>query len=362
MKQYRKKEVKEKQQHPLDRFLFQGKFPKTLTKLDVVALLNFCSLNVSDDEKLKWIREFLNNSSFFNKDASVLQKGGVAYLLMKGYEIENFNPDKFSILLSSLNSKLVVKKEIQEKVELSEEDKERLKESKQQLALNEFLGKVDCIIDHITQNPRYSPAEELNAFSPFFNAVNEDESLQRLKKELLLRLNSPISDAAEQYGQLSNAQVKKILTFLDSFQTPILIKKETSHPRERRRGITPPSSQLKRFKVCKEFQGITAIPSIKVIGAKTLLVFNTEKHTLTVVKALRGKPLDIYRTAIINIDQEKTKTIKLPWSSDKEGVALLQTCLLGKQREIEERLDTIPTIKYRFSGRCSEKTIILAYF
>lgn len=168
-------------------------------------------------------------------------------------------------------------------------------------------------------------------------------------------------DLVEGYRYLTKAQIQdrigaleKMLADLDKFRHAA---KATRAPREKK--PVSATKQIAKLQYCKqspEFKVASIDPS-RIVGCYRLLAFNTKYRVLLDYVAQNDKGLSIKGTTLQNVDETKTRAIRL-----RKPDEFLATALSATPKQIEKAWSKLTTKPTKPKPRINKEVVLLRVF
>jgi len=309
-------------------------------------------MDFSDSEEFISDYCLQNNIKTKVKNHHLITYGWIARILSKGGKINDNIIEKFHSYLESLNYI------------------EDIKEEKPSKIYNDPLDDIMPLIDEIIYN---NHPIDLNYDISKRDRNRIIEKILPIKNEL----ESEDPQILESYSNFSKSEIKgwiininKLISYIDKFENTPKLKesikvirsnnKKASERQKIKEQIKAKKMEAKKFKDFKYLEedkslGIKSIDPKKIIGSSILYLFDTNKNTFYKLVSQEGKSLDINRTTIINIDENKSEAKKIGRNTKEE----LNKFILSNKRGKEKFLESIKTKLTKISSRTSMDYIIL---
>ena len=322
----------------------------------LIRNLNFYNFEVESKEKMEWTLQYWKQQG--KKHITELrtvspgyfsQTGAIVRLIERGVALEDrhvsFLENKYSELLE------LAKKEIAEK-EALEKDKP-------------VQAKKMSVQDHLRAQAKSLANDIDEMLDVVVTTGKAPEDIARwikgrhLPAAIVKNLHNYFKFGAESvqdpepYNPKTYRALKKFYTEL---MEALAVVKASRVQKPRVKKQKPAGELIKNFKFTKEAEGLTGESAVKIVGAKEVYLFNTERRKLTQIVAMDGLLLSVKGTTIVNMDAEKSfsKTVRKP-------EILKDMAKLGL-RAIRNLFKEIKAVARPANGRSNEKTIIMAVF
>lgn len=292
-----------------------------------------------------------------------LQSGPVAYLLDKGYALEDRDVAFLSKKYVELSDFAKQKEEKEAKnaapvVVVKPNPQDAIK-AKADVIGAELDGMIDAVIsgkidtnpkDFLTQNGVSAPvAKCLHSF------------YKPLLKELDVATSDKDYEMSEAYAHLGKREMNRLHNFVrtvvQACDTVAVLAKTTRKPRKRKE--KPASVLVSKVKYLKEYADLNlkSVHPEKMIGAEEVWVFNVKYRKLFQYVAQDGMQLSVKGTTLQNFDPEKSgaKTIRKPELFFKGVESMTKRPLVKAFKEIKGVLA-------KATGRINEECIIVKVF
>lgn len=330
-----------------------------LSKLDVIKFLNFWSISIDESIKLDCLETFLTTNNINKKipikniPSPVLQLSGLCYLLYKGYTSDYINKHELiNRLIHYLNID-TIKPHDDTKVKLKEDNKKTCN-------IDHVIGDIDKEIDcFITDKKRtLELPDSIKRLSTIeVNQLKQTSEWKRMLSEITYAYNSKLSIFAEGYSTYTPGQLNKLITFLTSLSSVEPIIRKVRKPRKKKtHNLNILEQKLQLFNPLMEWENYKSVTLKSLFTSKELLLINTEKNTITFIIAQENKCFDVNRTAIINIDHNKTISKKILPKKFKSFLDVLTKC---NKPVLYKKLKEISKSNLPFSGRINKFTLLL---
>ena len=167
-------------------------------------------------------------------------------------------------------------------------------------------------------------------------------------------------DLMEGYASYSKKNIKKMYDFLTQVVNACdQIAGEAKIARAPRKiKVKSPEDQTKniKFKATDDRYGIASVPPAQIIGANSVVVFNTKTRKIGIYVADQGaQVLGVKGTTIVGFDEKRSqqKTMRKPEQQIKEFKAI------GTQKRMQVWFDGIKTTGTTMNGRINADVMIL---
>ena len=227
---------------------------------------------------------------------------------------------------------------------------------------SDFIGGVEEILDHWTNNESYSIFDELRKIeAPYIMAKKGNDFYLPLRNELTELVHDKTSDLLENYSHLSSKDQKKYLQFVDDIVSDsdkyMATKKATRAIRKPKvRTADKQISRLKYLKESKEYK-VASINPLLVVGSYRLFVFNTKSKILSELISNSTKGFEVSGSTIKNVDSTESREITLR-NPDKT----LPLILSNTKRNIDKVWAELTTKTRTTNSRINSNTILLRIF
>lgn len=170
-------------------------------------------------------------------------------------------------------------------------------------------------------------------------------------------------DLMEGYSSYGKKNIKKFYDFLTQVVNACdQIAGEAKIARAPRKiKVKSPEDQVKKmkFKATDDKYGVASVPPAQIIGAHTVVVFNTKTRKIGIYYADKGaQVLGVKGSAIVGFD-EKTSTQK---TMRKPDVQLKEFKSIGTQKRTQVWFDGIKTTSTALNGRINADVMILKVY
>jgi hypothetical protein len=181
--------------------------------------------------------------------------------------------------------------------------------------------------------------------------------------EELLELASGNADEQlrEAYGHVARKNVKKLIEFYESIMVACdqiaAEAKLTKKPRAKK--VVPAEKLIAKvkFKTGDDKLGITSVPPTQIIGAQSLVIYNTKTRKIGVYISKSSAGFGVKGTSITDFSEKSfQKTIRKP------EVQLKEFKEQNTQKRVETWFTKIKTTETLMNGRLNEDIILLKVF
>lgn len=219
------------------------------------------------------------------------------------------------------------------------------------------LERLNKAITDLIVKSKEVKAEQKSKPSPMEIVKQQVQDFCDTIKPIMDREQFDIVVAVQNAG-LSNTHIRQVINKLDDSkhkeQLEEYVNKESSKPKRKPKKTKVKSKEeiCKLFKCMDEFEGIKGYKPEDIIGAKCIVVYHTQKNTITFYF---GEKLGVHRSMITGFDENESGEYKL-----KDGVHLN---MKGKIQ-----VNTIYTQNYKGeehslpTGRVSNKMILVGKY
>ena len=336
-------------------------------KVSMIKVFGHFTTNV--DEKVKkslaveyWKGKGLDVSEVAKlAEGWFLQAGPVAYLLSKGYALDNKDEAFLTKRFVELNdfAKQKAAKEVgNAPVIVIKPNPQDAIRARAAVVGSEIDGIIDEIItkkvdlnakEFLTKNGVSAPVAK--CLQTFYKP---------LLKELELAAGDKDYEMSEAYTHLGKREMNRLTAFVRALvqacDTVAVLAKTTRKPRKRKE--KPAGVLVAKVKYLKEYADLKlkSAPPEKMIGAEEVWVFNVKYRKLFQYVAQDGMTLSVKGTTLQNFDPEKSgaKTIRKPETLSP---------LIGlSKRPWKKMFVDVKSVKAKATGRLNEECLILAVF
>lgn len=174
----------------------------------------------------------------------------------------------------------------------------------------------------------------------------------------IVTVKNPDADLVEGYGNLTKAQAKRLLAFIEKVIADAgMYREEVKVLRKPRAKKAVPADKIVaklKFKLKDEKLNLVSVKPTDVLGAQVLWVFNTKTRKLGKFVAAGGETLSVKGASIIDFDSTKSvqKTVRKP------EVTLKGFTKLGKIK-LRRFLEEIKAVDTKLRARINRDTILL---
>lgn len=182
-----------------------------------------------------------------------------------------------------------------------------------------------------------------------------------IQRELDTLVNGNDKELEEGYSTMKPLQRKRALALVNHIlnECDNYMNKKKAKRKPRAKKAPKVENQIKGLKYLdesKEFK-ITSINPINIVGAKTLLLFNTRYKSIAMLLAKDDKGFEVRGTSIYNIDEDASykKTVRKP----EEFLPQIQS--VTKARAVK-LISSLKTKQQGVTGRVNEQTVLLKTF
>lgn len=170
-------------------------------------------------------------------------------------------------------------------------------------------------------------------------------------------------DLMEGYASYGKKNIKKMYDFLTQIVTACdqIVGEAKVLKKPRKIKVKSAEDQVKKmkFKTTDDKYGIASVPPAQIIGAHTVVVFNTKTRKIGIYYADKGaQVLGVKGSAIVGFD-EKTSTQK---TMRKPDVQLKEFKSIGTQKRTQVWFDGIKTTSTAMTGRINADVMILKVY
>jgi hypothetical protein len=163
---------------------------------------------------------------------------------------------------------------------------------------------------------------------------------------------------AEGYSNYSKKNIRKMFDFLTSiFEACEQIAAEAKVMKKPRAKKVKPAEELVKkikFKMSDDRYAITSVPAAQIIGAQSVVVFNTKTRKLGIYIAKTSEGLQVKGASIDNFTEKSVqKTLRKPETQMKEFKEL------NTSRRMQTWFDAIKTTDTVMNGRINAEVMIL---
>lgn len=233
---------------------------------------------------------------------------------------------------------------------------------------SDFIAQVEEYLDQV-----HTATEPLNLYTtlvsqeaPAILAKRCMEYYQPIRDEIALVCNNRVKsveakELREGYEHLSVAKKKKLLSVLEEIVSDcekyVASKQAVRKPRTKKvKTSTQQTASLKYLKSSDTLK-VTSTSPEKIVGAKTVLLFDTGTRNLTILHTSSATGFEVKGTTIQNIDLEASfqKKIRKPEEA-------LGDFLKGTKLQAGKKFEAINSKPQGANGRCNDRTLILRVF
>ena len=336
------------------------KFDVDNYKLSMINNLNFYRLEV-DQKKLKDFA--LTYWSFCGNSISELSKLNESCFSLIGslshmHHIRNvgFNDSDIS-KLNTLFSACLEKNQQKEEVVVTQKPKKIEHDN-----TPELIGELEGFIDDLILSNKEADIKQF-LFKTGIKPAQLDKISQFFTKRVseLSLISTGDGQMKEGYKNLGFRKLNKLISFISQIvelsNSAANIKKVTKIVTTKKAKL--PSVAAKNVKYMRVFEALKlrSIDAAKIVNSSCVVLYNTERRKLIKVVALDGNKLTVQGSSIKNFDMglSTQKTLRKP-ELQLEGVQLLT------KKPFEKMFKEINSTESKFSGRISDKMIILSAF
>lgn len=165
----------------------------------------------------------------------------------------------------------------------------------------------------------------------------------------------------EAYKHNSRKNIKKLIEFYEGIASACdQIAAEAKILKKPRAKKVVPADKLVakiKFKVSEDKLGITSVPPVQLIGAQSVVIYNTKSRKLGIYIAKTSAGLSVKGTSIVDFTEKSyQKTLRKPVEQLKEFKDQ------NTQRRVETWFGKIKTTETVMNGRFTEDVILLKVF
>jgi rubrerythrin len=333
--------------------------------------LNFFNMDVPPKDKKSWV---INYWAAQDKPTKGLDKLGDAWfsqsaVLVKLIEAGHDLEERHAAYLDEKYKELIAKT----KQPIFDEDGNEVVEEKPQ-------PKGPSIQERIDRQARMHSAEFDAAIDDFcFKGTDFDANLYLKKHDISSPVAKKIADnlkrelkeleeaakgsdpqLVEAYSNFSKAGLKKLIAFVRSCiiecNNMAVVARTTRKPRMRKE--KPASVVAAKLQYLKEYPELKmrSIPAEKIVGATTVVLFDTKYRKLIHYECVEGATITIKGTTLQNFDPNKSysKTIRKPEVMD--GIQAMT------KRPYNALIKGVRAVEAKVNGRINNNQIILMVF
>ena len=273
---------------------------------------------INSTKKKEWAIKYLTSEHDYSAvdlepipDFYLERIGAIHRMIKRGFKM---NPDHMKTILAPIPS-LIEKYFVPDKPPVV---KTKPKVSVDVLAQGEI---IDNAIDKIANGEQYVPPEILESLSKVAINTFIDHYSEQLR-EISAVLYKKDKDLVEAYTGIPQSVLRgyiKLYTYLlKEFKSKIVVA-----PRKpRKKKVIPRSKQVKSLNYMSkcDILGVSSIKPEEIIGARKLLVFNTNNRALMHIVSNDSEGLGVKGSTLIRFDEKKStsKTIRKPEGKIKE--------------------------------------------
>lgn len=315
----------------------------TISKDDLYPIyykvLEACKFTPADINQIKKLKDW-------EVPTTVL---AVAYLILNGGSA--YKPGVLYLLKKS--KELVKKARNTEVVVVHTKPKESIKDSPLSILIDQIQGFEDNIL---------TVKVDFNKWI-IDNSVTKEQGISIIKffipkaKELLALNKTPDEDLKYAYKRYTNAQVVYMIKwYINMFEilkgyeykAPVVVQKV------RKTKPKTPEQLVKKVNYQASIGDIKSINPVKIIGANSLLGYNTKTRKVLVYVAKVGYTLSVEGSTLINWDESKSysKTMRKP------DIQLKELISLGK-KPMFKYIENIRSKDSPVSGRINKDTVLI---
>lgn len=233
------------------------------------------------------------------------------------------------------------------------------------LQLQEYIGEIDQTIDVFLES---KSKHQFDMYEWLRSHSVKSQQAKNIAEHFTSGLLSELTDAydkvcdqlVEAYSHLKRAELKKYIEFIqkiiDDCKRWADIKKQIAKaPRIRK--PKPAIKQIAKLLYLREYNNFTSIPATSIVGAKSLIVYNTKNRTATLLVCNNAHGFSVKGSTICNYDEADSfcKTIRKP---DEILPELLSSGKVAARKLIEK----LSTKNKKISGRINRDTLLLKAF
>lgn len=329
----------------------------------LIKTLNWYALNVSDNEREKFIPAYLKknnysverykgiNASVWNSNPTLAH---ICRIALRGAILsekhKNFLNDGIEKLLKTNISIIDSSKKV-----INIQD--RINETS-----NSIIGELEgCLDDFILGGYKSHGSAKALFMEKNVKSVHANKILAWAKdrrKEFANLLTTKDVDLIEGYSNFKKSELKKIVAMFDAFITDCMeiINSRSVSKKPRKRKVKTPEQLVSKLQYCKEDKvyGFSSVNPEKIISASQVWVFNVKTRKLGVYTAQDAAGLSIKGSSVLNYSQDASiaKTLRKPSETIpeliKSGKGFLKTFLKN-----------INAKESRLTGRINRDTILV---
>lgn len=359
-------EKKREQRKKIDN-LFKGSDAPTLRvldyKLSLIQALNWFNLFSTEKEKKEWTIQFITDKtqkSLLSKldDISFKQIGTLIKLKNDGNHLEdnelNFIDTKLNELLLEAQQQVDAKKDVKviPKPIISTQDKNKV-------AIEEFANSIDQDIDTFITSGYPKDYKFKSSVRTLSSTVVKQ--IPALYKNLIIELEEVLGgtcvELEDSYSHIKTVQVKRfhqLMTNLVSSCNQQVVSAKISKVSKPK----PPSEVVKNLKYLIKYDelNLKSENPIKILGSKTVWLYDTVKRKLSYYVASNGNTLSVKGTTILGYDVESSglKSIR------KDEV--LKDFMMMNNKQLTAQYENIRTKGQLVNGRTNMNEILLKVF
>jgi hypothetical protein len=345
--------------------------------ISLIKWLNFFNVEVPMKDKQAWVISYWKSQGKVTKGLEKLTNGfnqcaTLIKLKEQGYSIES-NHEKFleshyQTLFKRTkqpvldeNGNEVEDPDVKAKLESESKKTVSIQERTDKL-LHTHLAEFDAAIDELcTAGTEFDTKSYLltnQVKSAMAKDIGDYIKIQLTEWETTLKGKDP--QLNEGYGHYDKKGLKQVISFLsdamnECFRTSI-ISKTTRAPIKKRE--KPAASLVSKMKYLKEFPDykMRSLQPEKLIGASTVILFDTKFRKLIQYESLEGSTLTVNGATLKNFDPEKS------FSKTVRKVEILDGVHRMTKRPFTALMKGINSVEAKVTGRVNENQIILSVF
>lgn len=236
--------------------------------------------------------------------------------------------------------------------------------------LAEYLGEINLRLDSILLSIRRN--EKSNFSLKDWLRSNKVSSAQvknisayfrvHILPELLEAQAKTCEQLTEAYSFLSSSQLKAYISVIqqfieDSDEQHLVQKQMLIHNRSPRRTTKSPLKQVAKLKYLKEHNELKSVPPTRIIGARSVILYNPESRVITYYACDNNHGLGVKGSTLLNYELTHTmcKILRKPEN-------ILPKLLTGGRVEVRNAIRDLKSKDREASGRINDKLLILRVF
>lgn len=325
---------------------------EVLTETQLIRNYSWYSHFCGMEESKQYLKEFCaaNKLAVNTNVHDNMTYGWVARMLTRGAKL----PDNVLVKFKDYLKKIAKKKDIVK--EVTNDNVEQV--SKPTDRSGQFIADIEEAIDNFPSE--FSTYKYLTSNTvPQIYAKKIIERYIPLKEELDDAYAKKDKDLVEGYAHMKRTELKSLVAFVTQIISDCeqYLGNTKKQRKPRKKKVKTAETYLKNFRYLKEDVNlkIASDDPAKIIGASSVITFNTKNNVLTLFVASTEAGLSINRTAIAGYDEAKSKSKKI----GRKTAEIIKMVTDGTKRSRLKIMDSIRTDYCKFTDRLNETTIIL---